>query len=48
MKKPRKQYKPKHANPASWKVAMMGQCLLTEVDREDFADPVKLAVDNAS
>ncbi len=48
MKKPRKQYKPKHVNPVAWKVAVMGQRLLAEVDREDFADPVKLAVDNAS
>lgn len=44
----RKKYKPKHVNPVSWKVAVMGQCLLAEVDREDFAAPVKLAVDNAS
>ena len=48
MSKPRKKYKPKHVNPVSWKVAVMGQCLLAEVDREDFAAPVKLAVDNAA
>ena len=48
MKKPRKQYKPKHVNPVAWKVAVMGQRLLAEVDRDDFAAPVKLAVDNAA
>lgn len=48
MTKPRKKYKPKHINPVSWKVAVMGQCLLTEDDQANFAAPVKLAVDNAA
>lgn len=48
MSKPRKKYKPKHVNPVSWKVAVMGQCLLTQIDQENFAAPVKLAVDNAA
>lgn len=42
----RKAYKPKHVNPVSWKVAMMGQCKLSRHDQEQFAAPVVLAVDN--
>lgn len=42
----RKAYKPKHVNPVSWKVAMMGQCKLSKHDQEQFAAPVSLAVDN--
>lgn len=42
----RKAYKPKHVNPVSWKVAMMGQCKLSRHDQEQFASPVVLAVDN--
>ena len=42
----RKAYKPKHVNPVSWKVAMMGQCKLSKHDQEQFAAPVVLAVDN--
>ncbi len=42
----RKAYKPKHVNPVSWKVAMMGQCKLSEHNQEQFAAPVVLAVDN--
>ena len=48
MKKPRKQYKPKHVNPASWKVAVMGQFRLSGFDQENFAAPAKLAVENAA
>ena len=48
MTKPRKQYKPKHVNPVSWKVAMMGQCKLGQYDQDQFSAPVKLAVDNAA
>ena len=42
----RKAYKPKHVNPVSWKVVMMGQCKLSKHDQEQFAAPVVLAVDN--
>ena len=48
MTKPRKKYKPKHVNPVSWKVAVMGQCLLSGFDQENFAAPAKLAVENAA
>ena len=48
MSKPRKKYKPKHINPVSWKVAVMGQCRLTEFDQDNFAASVELAVENAS
>jgi len=48
MSKPRKKYKPKHVNPASWKVAVMGQCRLSGFDQENFAAPAKLAVENAA
>lgn len=48
MTKPRKKYKPKHVNPASWKVAVMGQFRLSGFDQENFAAPAKLAVDNAA
>ena len=48
MTKPRKKYKPKHVNPASWKVAVMGQFRLSGFDQENFAAPAKLAVENAA
>lgn len=48
MTKPRKKYKPKHVNPVSWKVAVMGQCRLSGFDQENFAAPAKLAVENAA
>lgn len=48
MTKPRKKYKPKHINPVSWKVAVMGQCRLSGFDQENFAAPAKLAVENAA
>ena len=48
MSKPRKKYKPKHVNPVSWKVAVMGQCRLSGFDQENFAAPAKLAVENAA
>lgn len=44
--KKRKAYKPKQVNPMAWKVAVMGQCKLSEHDQEQFAAPVVLAVDN--
>lgn len=44
--KKRKAYKPKQVNPMAWKVAVMGQCKLSEHDQEQFAAPVNLAVDN--
>ena len=46
MSKPRKKYVPKHVNPVSWKVAMMGQCKLSQHDQDTFSAPCKLAVDN--
>lgn len=48
MTKPRKKYKPKHVNPVSWKVAVMGQFRLSGFDQENFAAPAKLAVENAA
>jgi len=48
MTKPRKKYKPKHVNPVSWKVAVIGQCRLSGFDQENFAAPAKLAVENAA
>ena len=42
----RKAYKPKQVNPMAWKVAVMGQCKLSQHDQEQFAAPVELAVDN--
>jgi len=48
MTKPRKKYKPKHVNPVSWKVAVMGQCRLSGFDQDNFAAPAKLAVENAA
>lgn len=46
MSKPRKKYRQKQVNPDSWKVAIMGQCILSQYDQDQFAAPVNLAVDN--